>query len=373
MNIREVEATPFRIPFVRPLVIGESTVEARTGVLIRLYDDDGRVGLGEAAPHPLAGEAVLREAMPAVGVAQKLLHGGGPIEFGAVLDRLQAVPSSALRAGLEMACWDLAAQAAGVPLAEMLSPAAMPRVPVNAIIDALDPGDAASAARELVSQGVHCLKLKVGREVRRDVARLASVRAATGPRVRLRIDANGAWTLEEALAFLPQLVAYGLEYVEQPVADIPDLAQVRRAVDVPIAADECVTDAGAVRQLAALGAADIVVVKPALLGLHAAVSVVRTAQASGMGVVVTSALDTSVGIAAALHLAATLPEPVLPCGLATASLLAGDLARDSLMPRGGWLEVPRGPGLGVELDTESLRRWRDRVVVCERQDEGMSS
>jgi L-alanine-DL-glutamate epimerase-like enolase superfamily enzyme len=100
------------------------------------------------------------------------------------------------------------------------------------------------------------------------------------------------------------------------------------------------------------------VVKPALLGLHAAVSVVRMAQACGLGVVVTSALDTSIGIAAALHLAATLPDPVLPCGLATASLLAGDLANDAPTPRGGWLEVPPGPGLGVHLDAERLQRWR---------------
>ena len=104
--------------------------------------------------------------------------------------------------------------------------------------------------------------------------------------------------------------------------------------------------------------ANVIVVKPALLGLRAAVAVVRTAQACGMNVVVTSVLDTSLGIAAALHLAATLPDPVLPCGLATASLLAGDLAHEPLVPRGGWLEVPRGPGLGVQLDTEMLQRWR---------------
>jgi O-succinylbenzoate synthase len=256
-----------------------------------------------------------------------------------------------------MACWDLAARAAGVPLSDLLSLAVTPRVPVNAIIDMLDPADAASAAHELVSQGFCCLKLKVGRDVRLDVARLAAVRAAAGRQVRLRIDANGVWTLEEAVEFLPQLAAYGLEYVEQPVAGMSDLAQLRRVVEVPIAADECVTDAGTVQRLAAMRAADLIVVKPALLGLRAAVAVVRTAQACGMNVVVTSGLDTSIGIAAALHLAATLPEPVLPCGLATASLLAGDLTREPLTPRGGWIEVPRGPGLGVQLDTESLGRW----------------
>jgi len=355
MNIRQVEATPFRIPFLRPLVIGKATVEARTGVLIRLHGDDGRVGLGEAAPHPLAGEAVLRNLMQSIAAAQEVLRLAGPIELDAVLDQLQAVPSPEIRAGLEMACWDLAAQSAGAPVAEMLAPTARQRVPVNAIIDRFDPTDAASAAHEFVTQGFCCLKLKVGRDAKEDVARLAAVRAAVGPEVRLRIDANGVWTVEEAVEFLPQLAAYGLEYIEQPVAGIADLAQVRRAVDVPIAADECVTDAGAVQRLAAMRAADVIVVKPALLGLRAAAAVVRTAQACGMGVVVTSALDTSIGIAAALHLAATLPDPVLPCGLATASLLTGDLAREPLVPRGGWLEVPRGPGLGVQLDPQMLR------------------
>jgi o-succinylbenzoate synthase len=357
MNIRSIEATPFRIPLVRPLAVGRVIVEARAGVLIRLHGDDGRVGLGEAAPHPRAGEAVLHGLMQSVAVAREVLRLTGPIDLDAVLERLRAVPSPALRAGLEMACWDLAAQAAGVPLSDMLSPVVMPRVPVNAMIDMLDPADAASAAHELVSQGFCCLKLKVGRDVRLDAARLAAVRAAAGPQVRLRIDANGEWTLEEAVEFLPQLAAYDLEYIEQPVAGIRDLAQLRRVAVVPIAADESVTDAGTVQRLAAMRAADVIVVKPALLGLRAAIAVVRTAQACGMNVVVTSGLDTSIGIAAALHLAATLPDPSLPCGLATASLLAGDLVPNSLTPRGGWLEVPRRPGLGVQLDTEMLRRW----------------
>jgi len=355
MNIREIEATPFRIPFVRPLAVGGSIVEARAGILIRLHDDDGRVGLGEVAPHPLASEAVPRRLMQSVAAAQEALRLPGPTELDAVLDWLEVVSSPAVRAGLEMACWDLAAQSARIPLAEMLGPAARHRVPVNAIIDRLNPADAATVAHEFVAQGFCCLKLKVGRNVREDTARLAAVRAAAGPQVRLRIDANGMWSLDEALRFLPQLAAYDLDYVEQPVADAAQLAQVRRAVNVPIAADECVTDAAAVRQLAALGAADVIVVKPALLGLRAAAAVVRTAQTCGMSVVVTSALDTSIGIAAALHLAATLPDPVLPCGLATASLLTGDLAREPLVPRGGWLEVPRRPGLGVQLDTEMLR------------------
>jgi L-alanine-DL-glutamate epimerase-like enolase superfamily enzyme len=132
---------------------------------------------------------------------------------------------------------------------------------------------------------------------------------------------------------------------------------VRRAVETPIAADECVTDAESVAKLAAMKAADIVVVKPALVGLRTAAEIIRSAGTCGLRAVVTSALDTSIGIAAAAHLAATLPEPMLPCGLATASLLEGDLVRQPLVPRGGWLRLPSGAGLGVTLDAKALRRW----------------
>jgi L-alanine-DL-glutamate epimerase-like enolase superfamily enzyme len=102
----------------------------------------------------------------------------------------------------------------------------------------------------------------------------------------------------------------------------------------------------------------VVIVKPGFLGLPAAAAVLRTARACGLDAVITSALDTSIGVAAALHLAAAQPEPLRPAGLATTALLAGDLAQPSLVARGGWLAVPHGPGLGVELDSQALERWR---------------
>jgi O-succinylbenzoate synthase len=166
--------------------------------------------------------------------------------------------------------------------------------------------------------------------------------------------------VDEATAAITRLAAHGIEYVEQPVRTMEELARVRRAVGTPIAADECVTDANAVERLAALEAADVIVVKPALRGMRNAVAVIERARAHGLQVVVTSALDTSVGIAAALHLAATLPDPVPPCGLATAALLAGDLVREPLIPRAGSLALPRGAGLGVDLDEAAVERWSSR-------------
>jgi O-succinylbenzoate synthase len=209
----------------------------------------------------------------------------------------------------------------------------------------------------LVAAGYRCLKLKVSHDLAADTARVAAVRAAVGPEVSIRLDANGVWTVDEATTAITQLAAHGIEYVEQPVGEMADLARVRRAVNTPIAADECVTGVNAIDRLAAMAAADVVVVKPAFLGLRNALAVVERARAHGLQVVVTSALDTSVGIAAALHLAATLPDPLLPCGLATAALLAGDLVREPLIPHGGRLTLPRGAGFGIQVDEAAVERW----------------
>lgn len=358
MKLHRIDGTRFRIPFRRPLRIGNTVVAARAGLLLEAHGDCGLVGLGEVAPHPTAGDEALRGALRGIAQLIEVVHSQGPVEIDPWLpDHLASLLSTEARAGVEMACCDLVAQAAGIGVARLFGSVVRELVPVNAIIDELEPAAAAAAARACVAKGFTCLKLKVSHDLPREAARLAAVRAAAGAAVGIRIDANGVWTTEEAIAAIRQLAAYGIEYVEQPVRQMADLARVRRAVETPIAADECVTDAASVEQLAAMKAADIVVVKPALLGLRTAAEIIRSVSACGLQAVVTSALDTSIGIAAATHLAATLPEPVLPCGLATASLLAGDLVRQALVPRGGWLGLPSGAGLGVTLDAQALRRW----------------
>ncbi|MFQ5665616.1 MAG: o-succinylbenzoate synthase [Candidatus Binatia bacterium] len=362
MKVRCVDATPFRIPFRHPFVIAGVSVQARAGILVEVHDDDGHVGLGEASPDPRAGPEVLREAMDALSRAAQMLRAIDPKQLDTTLEQLEAVPPGIARAGLEMACCDLVARSAAVRLAELWRCRVPGRVPVNAVIDTPDPCAAATAARACVAEGFRCIKLKIAPgDVGREVARLAAVRDAVGPEIRLRIDANAIWTPSEAIDAISQLAVHGVEYVEQPVATLAALAQVRRAVDTPIAADECVTGANAVECLAETGAADLVIVKPTLIGVRTARAVIHRAHTCSLGVVVTSALDTSIGIAAAVHLAATLPDPIRPCGLATASLLAGDLTGETLVPHGGWLHVPPHAGLGVRLDEAAVQRWRHRL------------
>jgi O-succinylbenzoate synthase len=253
-----------------------------------------------------------------------------------------------------MALYDLQAIERGVRVADLLGKVGRTEIPVNALIGS----DALESALVAVRGGFTCLKLKIdGHDIRKSCAVLRELRHAVGEAMKIRIDVNRGWSVDEAIECIPRLAASGIEYIEQPVASIAELARVRSAVGVPIAADECVTGEAAVRGIAAAAAADVIVVKPALVGLQSAMAIAGAATECGLAVVVTSALETSIGIAAALHLAATLPDPVRHCGLATAPLLAGDLVGEPLVPMRGFLRLPDAPGLGVHGD-DSIERWR---------------
>ena len=216
-------------------------------------------------------------------------------------------------------------------------PARRDRVPVNDLVPAVPPDRAAALAAAAVAVGSRCVKVKVGPGV--DDDRVAAVRDAVGPHVRLRVDANGAWDLDRATAAVGRLAPYDLALVEQPVPTLDDLARLRRRVDVALAADESVRDVDDARALARLEAADAVVVKVQPLGgVAAALAVV---EAAGVPAVVSALYETSVGLAAGLALAAALPELPYACGLATAALLAGDVVTDPLVPVAGELVVRR--------------------------------
>jgi o-succinylbenzoate synthase len=234
-------------------------------------------------------------------------------------------------------------------------------IPVNVTVPACDP----ERAREIViaSNGCRTAKVKVaepGQVLAHDQARLEAVRDALGPDGLVRIDANGGWSVDEAIALLPLLdrAAGGLEYAEQPVPTVEDLAAVRRAVDVPIAADESIRRAEDPYRVRDLEAADIAVLKVQPLGGVRAC--LRIAEDIGLPVVVSSALETSIGIAAGLALAAALPELQHACGLATVQLLAGDVVDHPLLPVDGTLPVRR-----PEASPTLVDRWAagpDRVA-----------
>ncbi|TIC89397.1 O-succinylbenzoate synthase [Nocardioides sp. GY 10113] len=237
------------------------------------------------------------------------------------------------------------------------------RVPVNVTVPAVD----AERAREIVAgSGCSTAKVKVaepGQTLADDEARVAAVREALGAGGHVRVDANGAWDVERAVAAIAVLdrAAGGLEYVEQPTASVEDLALVRRRVDVPIAADESIRRAEDPYRVRDLEAADVAVLKVQPLGgVRACLEI---AERIGLPVVVSSALETSVGIAAGVALAAALPELPHACGLATVRLLTDDVAGEPLLPVDG--ELPVGAPVVDPAALDRLAAAPDRVAHWE--------
>jgi O-succinylbenzoate synthase len=246
------------------------------------------------------------------------------------------------------------------------------RVPVNATVPAVPPEDVAGVLERFA--GCTTAKVKVaaaGQHPGDDEERLRAVRDAVGPAGRIRIDANGAWDVGEATALIPRYdrAAGGLEYVEQPCRTVEELAAVRRAVGVPIAADESIRRTGDPGLVADLHAADVAVLKVQPLGGVRAC--LRIAEQIGLPVVVSSALETSVGIAAGVRLAAALPELPYACGLATVGLLEHDVVDDPLVAVDGALPVRRpAPSAerlaAVQADGQTTAWWTARVTRVER-------
>jgi len=243
---------------------------------------------------------------------------------------------------------DLEARQEDRPLAEPRRDA----LPVNLTLPAGPPDEVAARAREGVRAGYACFKVKVG--LPEDVERVAAVREAVGSWPALRVDANRAWSVDEAVAHIRELERFDLEFVEQPCRSLEDLREVRGRVSTPIAADESVGSARAVRRAVELEACDVVNVKLAGAGgFKAAREALRLARSRGLGAFLSSTLDGPWGIAAALQLAAS-EDLQMACGLATLELFDSPLARALPAPSNGTLKVPAGPGLGVEVPEELL-------------------
>ena len=213
-------------------------------------------------------------------------------------------------------------------------PARRERIPVNVTVPAI-PAEEAYAL--VVGSGCRTAKVKVG--AGDDLERVAAVRDALGPGGRIRVDVNGGWDIDAAVRSLRRLGRYGLEYAEQPVATLAEMAELRKRVDLPLAADESVRTAEDPLRISGLEAADIVVLKVQPLGgVRRALEV---AERAGLPAVVSSALETSVGLAAGVALAAALPELPYACGLGTVAFLTGDVVAEPLAPEGGFLPVRR--------------------------------
>lgn len=244
-------------------------------------------------------------------------------------------------------------------------------IAVNATMPAVSPDEVPAILARFGD--CHTVKVKVaetGQTLDDDIARVRTVREAVGSDVRLRLDANGAWSVDEAELAIERLAQFDLEYVEQPCATVTELLMLREHIagmGVHIAADESVRRASDPLAVARAGAADILVLKAAPLGgIRRALALIAEAE---LPAVISSALDTSVGISMGLHLAAALPRLEIACGLGTVALLEGDVTDESLLPENGSLPVRRVQVSDARhgefaADEERALWWRERITRC---------
>jgi L-alanine-DL-glutamate epimerase-like enolase superfamily enzyme len=319
------------------------TLCERELLAVTITDEDGVSGHGEAAPLQAYDGVNAAHVRAALERYTPVLAASADMNGAQIIDacRLLADIPAAL-AAIDLALWDRAGKRLGKPVAALLTDNPEPSVQVNAAVSATEPRHAAAAAEAAVAAGFQCVKLKVGSGD--DRGRVRAVRAAVGGEPSLRLDANGAWSVEQAVATIEELGAFGLELIEEPTHGLEAVRKVRERVSARISIDETAGEHGAL----GAGVADAVCLKISrcggISGLIAAATLVR---ASGAEVYLASTLDGPLGIAAAVHAAAALASrgPVAPCGLATLGLFEN--LEDPLPPRGGAIAVPTAPGLGV--------------------------
>jgi o-succinylbenzoate synthase len=378
---------PFGLPLARPLATAHGRIGTRRGWLVRLEDEAGRVGLGEATPLPDFGtedlaacESALVRGIGAL-VAQPTGAGRGSGGEAGECERLDArlARVASLCAGapcalgaLDSALHDLAAREASLPLAEWLRRRAgrvgraAESLAVQALVSGANAAAVAGQARAAREAGFTTYKLKLAvraqaPDLNGDLERVAALREAVGSEARLRLDANEAWSRPAAEAALSALAVFDIDYVEQPVGrdDLAGLAALTASAPIAVAADEALLGEGLEACLAAR-AARIFVVKPAALGgLDRARRLVERAQARGIRIVWSTLLDGAVSRSALWHLAAGLGPEDEVHGLATAGWLAADLAATPDV-RAGRLAAPDGSSgprraVGLGLDVPGLR------------------
>jgi muconate cycloisomerase len=379
VKITSVETIPVRVPIKPELAIrsGRGGVhDTSPFLLVKVHTDEGLVGLGEASCTPRwSGEDQVSAAYFISRYFAPVLVGRDPtLVDDATRDVFPLVAGNFFtKAAVEMALWDLAGKAAGKPVYELLGGKVRESVATKWSISGRPPEGAAEIAKLAWVMGFRAMKVKVGLGVDEDHARVAAVRAAVGPDVKLGVDANGGWIdPATALDAIARLKPLKIAFVEQPVwaGDPEEMAAVRRSAGVPIIADESVYSLADARQLARASACDVFSVYVGKSGgIGPAVAVADFALGQGIACTVGSNLELGVGAAAMLHLAVAhrgiVPDDY-PCDIIGPLYYEDDILTEPLALGGGRAVPTNRPGLGVELDEAKAERYRVRGAGLDR-------
>jgi L-alanine-DL-glutamate epimerase-like enolase superfamily enzyme len=359
VRITKIETTTCRVPVATPLVWAGGTRQSASGIVVEIGTDEGLVGVGECPGPTLPTIRTIVETE----LTQFLLD-QDPLRVDWLVHRMEEYSRNWSRiaayaiSGIEIALLDLKGKALGVGVVDLLGGTCRAEIPVVGYLFIDEPEANASRAATFVEAGFTELKLKVGRDFGQDHDTLAAIRDAVGLDVPIRIDANMMWSVPTAVRWIRGLEKFELQYVEQPVPDfdVEGMAQVRRSVAVPIAADEACCDLRSALDLIRADACDVFVVYPSEAGgLGRARQITALAEAAGKWCVVGSWAELGVATVANAHLAGS--SEAFPFSIDTHyPLQLDDVLVERLDMSHGIVDVPGGPGLGIAVDPEALDR-----------------
>jgi len=363
MRIVTIEPVLVDVPLVAPVRGVHGTTSVQRSVLVRVTTDEGVDGWGNVDPTPGYSLASAVDIYDAVARLAPVLVGADPFNLHSALARMdrETVDGFEAKAAIEMALLDLKGRALGVPVHSLLGGALTPDVTLNAWIGTVAPEQAAREAAEWVRRGFTTAKIKVSGSGDEGIARVAAVRAAVGDRLALRVDFNESLTLAEAVSCIRRLEPYALTLVEQPIArtDIAGLAEIRRAIGIPLMADESVTGPASLMDIIGRGAADIVKVKVMKQGgLLRTRQMIDCAAAAGLRVVIGHGFGLTLSTLAEAAVAATSDAVIPGCEAVGPLKMAGDVVAEPVRLGGGVLHLVDAPGLGATIDSEALKRYR---------------
>jgi len=363
-RIAQIEILPIVIPLKKPVMMAGASVHEAENVVIRLTDQDGTVGWGEAASAPMMNGETQAGMVAACEHMIDRLCGAEVPDLAAIPALVDAaiVGNPGAKSAIEMALLDLIGQKTGLPLYALLNKAERPRASVLTFVAGGTLEEEIAHARAMVDGGYVALKVKIGLAgVEKDLARCAAVRAAVGSGIRISADANGGYARADALAFVAGAVDAGLDFVEQPVSpgDMEGMRACAAATPVPIAADEGLKSIDAIRRHHELGAAAGGSIKTIKLGgCMAVMDAGHLMQGLDMQVnLAGKTAETSIASAAIAHLGIALPQVNWDVSV-TSSYLATDVVSDPIGPRHGHVTAPERPGLGIDVDEGLLSKLR---------------
>jgi L-alanine-DL-glutamate epimerase-like enolase superfamily enzyme len=369
MRITRIEAIPVRVPLKAGMVTKTAHGDHHTSdyVIVRVYTDAGIIGLGEATVSALwSGETSKSCAAAIDDLIGPALIGSDPSRITALRNRMDFLIklNPFTKSAVEMALWDIAGKALGVPVYRLLGGKLHDIIPTKMMIGAFDLPRVRSLAEQFLGWGVRCLKVKVGIDLAGDIARVRAVRELAGPEIPITVDANCGWNVTTARIALEQLRPFNLLVAEQPIApgDTEAMAYLRTVGGIPIMADESVFTLADAWNVLRAHAADVISVYPGKNGgIAGSIEIAQVARAAGISCHVGSNLELGIGSAAMLHLAAAVPNidsATYPADILGPHYHQADLLTEPLDLGPGGARVPDGPGLGVTLDEEQLRRFR---------------